>query len=289
MQVPPSSPAPSRRATRVGAASAARERPGGQPPRAERGGALRPGGCGRRHSGWSFSSRSPPSSAFWPSASPSRTTCSSRSRSNSRRWEASRTVPLGRRRARVPAAVHPTRDGIISLIAELRARRWASTRPSRSAATGAPRRHHRRRHRAVDDDRAHLLGDYGVVRLPRRVRPLSLGLPLPRRLPAGSVDAAGRRVVCRAPRRRGRRRAAVVGARARAGGHRDRGMAAGRRPRHHRHHDRQLRDGLQVNHLRTHVHITQDRPTHEFTSGCRRGSRRSPARGRAASAAPRGR
>ena len=71
-------------------------------------------------------------------------------------------VPVGRRRARVPAARPPdARRHHLTRRRAPRARRWASTRPSRSAATGAPRRHHRRYHRAVDDDRAHLLRDYG--------------------------------------------------------------------------------------------------------------------------------
>ena len=90
-----------------------------------------------------------------------------------------------------PLLVHPTRDGIISLVAELRARVGGRARVQVDPPP-APRRHHRRYYRAVDDDRAHLLRDYGAVRLPAR----SPSVPWPSSSPppaCSSVDAAGRR------------------------------------------------------------------------------------------------
>ena len=76
MQVPPSSPAPSRRATTTARQLLVASVQAGSR-RAERGGGFVP--VARAPSpGWSFCSRSPPSSEFWPSESQSRTTCSSR-------------------------------------------------------------------------------------------------------------------------------------------------------------------------------------------------------------------
>ena len=192
-----------------------------------------------------------------------------------------------------PLLVHPTRDGIISLVAELRARVGGRARVQVDPPPLA----------------LHVGITVGIIALSTTIALTFseimvlfgfLGAfalcPLAFLFPAACLlRLRGRH------RRPARRRPSSSPSRPPTGRRRRRARA----PRgeaiaiavwllavglaHHRHHDRQLRDGLQVKSLRTHVHTLTGRCPHEFTSGSRLGSRRSPSRGRAASAAPRGR